>query len=231
MIFFFKSSPIISDTLIPSAKTPTEDIINFYLGKTKNKEGKTINQIWGMNFRNTKNIEHRFIEYLFPKLTKEDIEKFKTDTTLKNNVLFSLQTTLRFCGLFISSDSSKSIKKLINQNEPCDNFDWRIEYWIYPKSPWIDKMIDVLNFLCLTDNKIYAKALMECLHSIYNDHNVKIKNLSPNQIISSETYESWKNTLVNFKVIWNSSPVSNAVKTLIKCPRMSTRVNKFEEFT
>ena len=85
-------------------------LIEFYRGAAPDSEGRTLAQIWDFSDEEMEDY-HDFIQWLFPLrepsqynphaplLTEEDVTTFRTDATLRDHLLRSLDRFLEFVGL------------------------------------------------------------------------------------------------------------------------------------
>jgi len=159
-------------------------IVQFYIGKTTDNRGRTIEQIWQWNYELLERT-HDYIQWVFPLpeisrfhphapiLTAADIDRFKNSFGLRTRLTVSLEIVLDFYGLsceYISNDKFKIL--------PAANFPVRKECWLH----WgnhnhlrISRILKSLNTLGL---ETYSQSLLECLEEIYVLEEGKITKLT-----------------------------------------------------
>ena len=159
-------------------------IIQFYLGKTTDNRGRTIEQIWQWNYEVLERT-HDYIQWLFPLpevsrfhphapiLTAEDVSRFKNSFGLKTRLTVSLEVILDFYGLSCQYLDSEQFKIT-----PALTFSDRKKYWLH----WgnhnhlrITRILKCLNTLGL---EAYAQSLLGCLEQIYIMEEGKITKLT-----------------------------------------------------
>ena len=90
-------------------------LIDFYLGKGTDLTGKTLAEIWKFKYGELES-ENNYIQFLFPTiLSLEDIEIFKSNSKLRENLLISFDKILDFFGLrVVNENNSIVVRKGIN---------------------------------------------------------------------------------------------------------------------
>jgi hypothetical protein len=129
-------------------------LIEFYRGTAPDREGRTLAQIWDFSDEEMEDY-HDFIQWLFPLpepsqynpyaplLTEEDVTAFRTEATLRDHLLRSLDRFLEFVGLV----------RRENCIEPGPAFDQKREVWTRPNHNWlrITRVLHCLRMLGLED--------------------------------------------------------------------------------
>lgn len=155
-------------------------IIDFYLEKDTDCEGRTLSEIWQCRddwFETT----HNYVQWLFPLadlsnfnedapiLTEEDIALFKSNLTLATNLVSSFFRFLKFLGLEYKND--KVIK--------AENY--RDVMFVYPNHNWF-RISRVLKSLKILGQHKYALTFFEFLETMH----IMEQNVTEN------TFQHWK---------------------------------------
>lgn len=150
------------------------EIIDFYSGQV-NKNNITIQEVWDFDYEKLEHV-HNYIQWLFPmvepdywnrdtpKLSEEDILKFKESAVLGVRLLNSLETVLDFWGLEINYYSDSIIVgKAKNYNDRKDNWQTKMNHNFLR----ITRVLHCLNDLGF---KRVANAFFTCLMELYNEN-------------------------------------------------------------
>jgi len=159
-------------------------IVSFYKGENVHPLKYTIQEMWTWEGRQIEGI-HTFIQWLFPLneasansfnapiLSKEDIEEFKSDDVMRQNLMKSFRIMLRYYG-FAFTDDELSIAK-------ANDFETR-SGWIYPSNHNYLRISRILKCLMLLDFQDEAQMLFSELKEIYRTHS---------KYIDPITYQYW----------------------------------------
>lgn len=149
------------------------EIVDFY-SFLPNKNGITIDQVWGMTFDELDSC-HNFIQYLFPTqevsmfhpeaplLTTEDIQEFREKGELREALLCSFELMLGFLGLEMKHkyDYNNALNSLFV--EKGENYDERKVVWQSPHNHNYLRITRMLTCLMLCGLKNEAEAFLSCL--------------------------------------------------------------------
>ena len=147
-------------------------IVAFYRGENVHPLRYTIEEKWTWEGRRVE-ATHNFIQWLFPLdvasansfkapiLTKEDIQEFKTDSTIRARLMESFRMMLKYYGFTFANDR-KSILK-------AEDFESR-SGWLCPSNHNFLRISRILNCLMLLDFQNEAHMFFGALKEIYRTH-------------------------------------------------------------
>jgi hypothetical protein len=159
-------------------------IVAFYKGENVHPLKYTIQEMWKWEGRQIEGI-HSFIQWLFPLdepsannfkapiLTKDEIVQFRTDVTVRDNMMMSLRIMLKYYGFTLDPDG-ETIQK-------ADDFEAR-SGWIYPSNHNYLRITRILKSLVLLDFEKEAHMFFVALREVYHTHR---------NYIGPVTYEYW----------------------------------------
>ncbi|MBE9010455.1 hypothetical protein IQ250_09580 [Pseudanabaenaceae cyanobacterium LEGE 13415] len=165
----------------------TNLLIPFYLGEQRDIEGRTIEEIWALDFEELECV-HDYIQWLFPLaersafnsnapiVTSETIDTFRSDPRLRQNLVRSLQVMLHFYGL--QEDNGKITR---SENYPIRKLEW-VDLFNHNYL----RITRILKCLMTFGLEEYAQAFYECLTQIYREES---------DCIGSETFRYWTNAV------------------------------------
>jgi len=159
-------------------------IVDFYLEKAPDSEGRFLRDLWSWPDRDLEEV-HDFIQWLFPLpepsqfnpdaplLTVEDIAAFDSDVRLRANLSASFGRILSFLGLAMTSHGQVTTGP--------NHADRAAEVWIYPNHNWlrISRILRSLHLLGLDEQ---AHAFYACLKEFFTSRKYPI---------SGETFRYW----------------------------------------
>ena len=182
--------PFSSDHSIPHESS--SPLYQFYRGQSTDSEGRTIQQIWDFDLTK-KEIEHGYIQWLFPTtapsdyykdaplLTKEDILAFKNDPIVRKNLKKSFEVMLNFYGFEFRED--------LGQIQRASSFHERKKIWLTPDNHNYKRITRILDCLHTLGFEEEAKAFFFALAELNQDYG----NLIVTQGKSSFPY--WQNAI------------------------------------
>ena len=147
-------------------------IVAFYKGEDVHPLKYTIQEMWTWEGKQIEGI-HSFIQWLFPLdepstnnvkapiLSEAEIEEFRTNSTVRENMMKSLRMMLRYYGFTFAPDG-KSIQK-------SSDFEAR-SGWIYPTNHNYLRITRILKSLMLSGFDAEARMLFAALRDVYGTH-------------------------------------------------------------
>jgi len=162
-------------------------LLEFYLGNGPDAEGRRLVEICQWDDDQLEEV-HDFIQWLFPLpepsqfnpdaplLSQEDIAAFKSDPTLRRNLLTSFERILRFLGL---SEKDGEITEGANFMARAP------DVWLAPNHNWL-RTTRILRSLCLLGCRDQAQALFAWLEKQYTRRKYPI---------TSESFAYWQAAL------------------------------------
>jgi hypothetical protein len=159
-------------------------LIDFYLGKAADSEGRNLRDVWSWKDRDLEKV-HDFIQWLFPLpepsrfnpdaplLTDKDIAAFQRDEKLRANLFKSFQRILTFLGLALTTDG----RVVAGPNLAARTAD----IWSYPNHNWL-RISRILRSLHLLGLDAHARAFYACLKDFRDSGKFPI---------SAETFGYW----------------------------------------
>ena len=166
-------------------------LINFYLGKSSDDAGRTIEDIWRFSFSDLEEV-HDYIQWLFPLKTRsafnpdaptlrsDTITAFHDDPSLRDRVRRSLEVMLTFYGLEL--DRSDPTHPVIRKNT---TFPTRSVSWLQPYDHNHLRLTRILTSLRLLGLPDLSSALCRCLQEIVREN--------PDRV-TAETVAFWAKT-------------------------------------
>jgi hypothetical protein len=159
-------------------------LIDFYRGTGTDARGRTLAQIWG--FRdNEMEYHHDFIQWLFPLrepsqfnpdapvLTEDDIQTFRGDLSLRDNLLRSFDRFLAFLGLAREGE----------RIDPGPDFERKSWLFTSPNHNWL-RITHVLHCLRLLGLEDQGQAFLDCLLRLVESGQARI---------TGDTLAYWQN--------------------------------------
>jgi len=146
-------------------------IVQFYLHKGKDSEGRTLKEIWGW-CDDRLEYGHDFIQWVFPLtepsnfnsdaplLTHDDIYCFKSNDLLQLNLIQSFKVFLGFLGLKYDEEILHVVKG--------DNFKEREALWKNINHNWL-RITRVLKCLHTLGLQEYARRFYDCLADLRDE--------------------------------------------------------------
>lgn len=158
------------------------NVLQFLLGKGTDNRGRNLSDLWkkGNFFLET---SHDYIQWMFPLneaskhnskapvLTREEISVIRSNETIQENMLHSLDVMLRFYGL---ERDGKKIQR-------GKNFEKRRRWWLTKNNHNYLRITRILKSLKLCGLDDYAWAFFEVLGDIYMKY----------PIISDKVFSYW----------------------------------------
>ena len=151
------------------------DLVAFYQGKAADYQGRTLSQIWGWDDRRLEE-QHDYIQVLFPLpepshfnrraplLDAATLERFRTDPTIRANLLHSFGVMLRFYGFRREEGTGQLV--------PADNFAARADEWLWPGDHNHLRITRILKCLTLCGLKSEAQAFLDALSALPDQERV-----------------------------------------------------------
>jgi hypothetical protein len=173
-------------------KQPAARLIPFYLGEKTDPEGRMIQEIWAWDFEKLE-CAHDYIQWLFPLPEKSAynldapvvneaiIQEFQRNPCLRQNLLRSLTTMLRFYGL--QRYKSTEGKLVIDKSE---DYPTRKREWICKFDHNYLRITRILKCLTIFGLQDEAQAFYDCLQQIYREDSDRI---------GGETFHYWTNAI------------------------------------
>lgn len=173
-------------------KQLTQRIVPFYLGEQQDSQGRMIQEMWAWDFEELE-CTHDYIQWLFPLPEKsaynpdapivndETIQAFQNNPNLRQNLLRSFTTMLRFYGL--QRQKSNEGKVIITRSEDYPN---RKQEWLCPFDHNYLRITRILKCLVAFGLEDEAQAFYECLKQIYREGS---------NYIGGETFHYWTNAV------------------------------------
>lgn len=162
------------------------NIIRFYRNE-KLFALPTLTSVWNFDRDELEN-NHFYIQWLFPLdtasaynrfapiLTEYDIQIFKTDIKIRENVMKSLSVMLNFYGFTIKNNQISIAKDFVSKS-----------HWLTKNNHNFKRITRILRFLNLIDMKDLACSFFNSLSIIYSANPT---------IIGEKTFEFWNNALI-----------------------------------
>jgi hypothetical protein len=147
-------------------------IVAFYKGENVHPLKYTIQEMWTWEGRQIEGT-HSFIQWIFPLneasansfkapiLNDQEIEEFKTNAKVRENMMMSLRMMLKYYGFAFAPDG-ESIQKAID-------FEAR-SGWLYPSNHNYLRVTRILKSLMLLDFQKEARAFFAALRNVYQTH-------------------------------------------------------------
>ena len=169
-------------------------IIDFYLGKLKHSRGATIDAIWKWSSGQLE-FQHTYVQWLFPLversrsepdspiLSDKDIERFNTNTELRERLKNSFRLLLGFYGFQLGYEAENSQKPSIG---PSERFEERTKRWLNANNHNYLRITRILKSLTILGMSNEATEFFAALQRVYVQNGGKI---------GSYTYEYWKNAV------------------------------------
>ena len=167
-------------------KYNTDELQRFYRNEIVNTESMLLSDMWAMTQEEQEKV-HNYIQWLLPTdqnsdfnrrapvLTKNDIDKLKSDFVVMDNLLKNVHSFLDFLGLDLLDDNNIQRK---------NDFEQRSEHWLRPRNHNYKRITRCLTFLRLFGFHDVADNLMMCLDELYRDYP---------DAIGQATYQYWQN--------------------------------------
>jgi hypothetical protein len=163
-------------------------IVLFYKGIGTDHRGRSLRELQIQNLQDLE-IVHDYIQWLFPLaeassanqyapvLQQRDIEIFKRSPELRQRLLESLETMLRFYGLelVVNSDSLTVAR--------APSFSTRQGQWLRPFNHNYLRITRILRSLTVLGEAQYARSLLHCLEQLYAE---------TDQVIGAESMAYWR---------------------------------------
>ena len=171
------------DLQIKGMKTDSK-IVEFYLGKTTDNRGRSIEEIWQWDHELLERT-HDYIQWLFPLpevsrfhphapiLTEADITRFKSSFGLNTRLTVSLEVILDFYGLSCQYLDTKNFKII-----PAANFPIRKKCWLHWGNHNHFRIGQILKSLQVLGLENYAQSLLQCLEQLFILEEGKITKLT-----------------------------------------------------
>jgi len=168
-------------------------LVSFYLGQSSDKQGRNINEIHHWDYNKLEDV-HDYIQWLFPLkersrfnsnapiLDEKQIEIFRTDVKLRNQLLKSLGVMLSFYGM---ECEMKGEDITISKSE---DYDERKLVWLTYRNHNFLRITRILTSLRILGLERYARAYFESLDEIYQEER---------NIIGTVTYGFWKSAVMS----------------------------------
>ena len=151
-------------------------LISFYLGKGKDSEGQTIDEIQAWNHDRLENV-HNYIQWLFPLkersnvnpdapvLNDEQIAAFRNNQELQARLLKSFELMLTFYGLRCEDEDAGAPIKI----SKAEDFPLVSRNWMSAGNHNYLRITRILTSLTLLGLETYAQAFFDFLESLYNE--------------------------------------------------------------
>lgn len=148
--------------------------MSFYKGRSTDTCGRTIFDIWSFNTYQLENV-HNYIQWLFPLnagskfnpaapiLSNHDIEAFKSDVQLRQNVLKSFTVILNFYG-FEFTDSTVNCYITFGSD-----YEIKKRNWITPHNHNFLRITRILKFLKLTGHQRLLNSFYNALQQVHDE--------------------------------------------------------------
>ncbi|MDO8630409.1 MAG: opioid growth factor receptor-related protein [Phycisphaerales bacterium] len=162
-------------------------LLDFYEGRGEDHRGRTLSDVHRFPVELLEH-EHDYIQWLFPlrspspvnpeapTLSEQDITRFRSDDTLKARLRQSLELMLDFYGLRMSERDGVAVVGRAN------TFALRAENWLTPGNHNFLRITRILKSLTILGQGSLARAFLECLATIFDDHR---------GIIGDRTWRFW----------------------------------------
>ena len=183
----------------------TNPLIDFYLGQSPDRRGRTIRKIWAFKDDELEAV-HDFIQWLFPLaersgfnpsapvLDAETIQAFRERPELRANLRVSLERMLRVYGFELIEGETLRVM-------PAPNFAERADNWLSYSNHNHLRITRILKSLCLLGLKEEAEALFRTLDGLYGTERQRT-----NPRISEKTYQFWRAAAVAGEGLGPSRP-------------------------
>lgn len=156
---------------------PTDDaLLRFYRLEGRDARGRSLSDIWAWDADRLE-ATHDYIQWLFPLpepsafnpqapiLTEATVEAFRADVHLRQRLLRSLTTMLRFYGLSLVAEPGQPPRL-----ELAADFPTRSREWVRPGDHNHLRLTRILTSLRLLGLEDHGRALYACLASVARDH-------------------------------------------------------------
>jgi hypothetical protein len=165
------------------------DLVDFYLGKAPDYQGRTLRDIWTWDHERLEAV-HDFIQVLFPLtepsmfssrapiLGPADIAEFRTNPTIRQNLLRSYRTMLDYYGLEFQEDPP-----LVRKAGP---FPERARNWLVQVNHNHLRITRILKCLRICGLDDAARAFLNCL--------LELREEQPREI-GDETLAYWRDAV------------------------------------
>ena len=145
------------------------DLIAFYRGEAADYQGRTLREIWGWDDDRLEG-RHDYIQVLFPLPERSQFNTrvplldaaaaavFRTDATIRANLLQSFRVMLRFYGFRLDENTGEVVE--------AENFARRSEEWLWPGDHNHLRITRILKCLTLCGLRDRAAAFLRRLEAL-----------------------------------------------------------------
>ena len=154
---------------------PESGLIAFYRNEGVDHRLRSLRDVRGFDLDQLEHT-HDFIQWLFPLpepssanasaplLSREDLNLFRSDASLRAELLRSFALMLRFFGLALMKPATPGTLTIIRAGD----FAERCAVWLYPGSHNFLRITRILRSLTLLGCAAHAAAFLQCLDDIYS---------------------------------------------------------------
>ena len=162
-------------------------IVAFYAGSGTDHRGRSLTEIQSWPDFRLEQV-HDYIQWLFPLpersgfnpaapvLSRQDIAAFRSRPELQDRLLDSFRAMLRFYGFRLQEGEPPAVV-------PSPDHEVRIAEWLTPGNHNFLRMTRILRSMTLLGRESEARALLACLHEVYENQGKRI--------IGPETLRYW----------------------------------------
>lgn len=180
-------------------------ITDFYKGTGTDNSGRTIGDVWSFDDDNLECV-HDYIQWLFPLpeasrfnldaplLTAKDIQDFKADPVLQQNMQRSFELLLNFYGF----------KKMPDGIGKSANYEEFAGYWLTPRNHNLLRISRILRCLTLVGLESQSKDFLKALKQVYQENK---------ETIGATTFSYWD------KATRLDAPPKQQTSAAVKAPR------------
>lgn len=156
---------------------PESGLIAFYRNEGVDHRRRSLRDVRGFDLDHLEHT-HDFIQWLFPLpepssanafsplLSREDMNRFRSDPSMQAELLRSFTLMLRFFGLALMKPATPGTLTVIR----ADDFAERCAVWLYPGSHNFLRITRILRSLTLLGCPAHAAALLQCLDDVYSSN-------------------------------------------------------------